>query len=236
LTRARYSGAYVYRTTRTGRLSHHAHGLALDLHDLEIGGQLLSVKKDFARSVACEKAEQPLNRLACALREAHAFEELLTPDYNADHYDHLHLAVARGPLLRFERDQALAAAKEQHAALLRAARAIEEAKKKSGTSSAATAASMPTPAPAPAIATSPPVTAQPTTTAPAAAPATVAPTTAPATVAPATAPPTVAPITSPPAPAEDAQPSAPTDEGTPPPPPPPLEDASVTVRVASATA
>ncbi len=95
LTRVRYSGAYSYRRTRSGRLSHHAHGLAIDLHDLEFGAKSLSVEDDFARNVGCDPGNPPLNRLACSMRQQRLFEEFLTPDYNFDHRDHLHIAVPR---------------------------------------------------------------------------------------------------------------------------------------------
>lgn len=95
VTRIRYSGAYVYRTTRTGRLSHHAYGLAIDLHDFEMGKSTLAVKRDFKRNVSCGVRARELNDLACALRQQPLFEEFLTPDYNSDHYDHLHVSVPR---------------------------------------------------------------------------------------------------------------------------------------------
>lgn len=95
VTRARFSGAYVYRTTRGGRLSHHAHGLALDVHEVLMNGAKLDVSADFARNVGCEGDIPALNRLACALQSSRLFEEFLTPDSNADHHDHLHLAVPR---------------------------------------------------------------------------------------------------------------------------------------------
>jgi hypothetical protein len=34
-----------------------------------------------------------LNRLACSFKSTGLFKELLTPDYNADHHDHFHLAI-----------------------------------------------------------------------------------------------------------------------------------------------
>ena len=95
VTRARFSGAYVYRTTRSGRLSHHAHGLALDVHEVVMNGEKFDVSSDFARNVGCEGDIPRLNRLACALQSSRLFEEFLTPDSNADHHDHLHLAVPR---------------------------------------------------------------------------------------------------------------------------------------------
>ena len=107
---ARFSGAYSYRTTRSGRLSLHARGLAIDLHEFVIAGRALSVDRDYARgrSSGCSSAMPILNRLACSLRASGLFRELLTPDSDADHHDHFHLAIAplpekptaRGPVVR----------------------------------------------------------------------------------------------------------------------------------------
>ncbi len=98
VTRVRYSGAYVYRTTRSGkRLSLHAHGLAIDIHEMTVRGEKLSVKHDFARghSSSSECAELPaVNQVACRAGARGLFKELLTPDSDADHHDHLHFAVA----------------------------------------------------------------------------------------------------------------------------------------------
>lgn len=93
--RVRFSGAYDYRLTASGRLSHHAHGLAIDIHEVTIGGHRYSVERDFRRGLACQGELPPLNRLACSLEETGAFDEFLTPDHNADHRDHLHVSVAR---------------------------------------------------------------------------------------------------------------------------------------------
>jgi len=90
---ARFSGAYVRKTTRTGRMSHHAYGLAIDIHTLVINGEAVDVKKGFARGAGCERRSTALNQLACELRASGYFEEFLTPDYNADHADHLHISV-----------------------------------------------------------------------------------------------------------------------------------------------
>jgi hypothetical protein len=95
VTRVRYSGAYVYKTAPSGRLSHHAHGLAIDLHEFSRGQTSLSVDRAFSRNVGCKGDVPALNRLACELRATRSFEEFLTPDYNAAHRDHLHLSVPR---------------------------------------------------------------------------------------------------------------------------------------------
>lgn len=91
-----YSGAYVYRMSSKGRLSLHANGLAIDVHEITVDGQRLSVKKAFTKGLgdSCESNFPPLNRVACQLKRTGAFKEFLTPDYNADHHDHLHLAIA----------------------------------------------------------------------------------------------------------------------------------------------
>jgi hypothetical protein len=96
---ARFSGAYSYRTTRTGRLSLHARGLAIDLHEFVVAGRTLSVDRDYARDLSpdCSPSGPVLNRLACDLRASGLFRELLTPDYDADHHDHFHLAIAPLP-------------------------------------------------------------------------------------------------------------------------------------------
>lgn len=109
--RVRFSGAYVYRTSRTGRLSLHAYGLALDLHEVMTDDASYTVEHDYARGVgeACLRDAPLMNHLACRLRRRDLFRELLTPDYNADHYDHLHLGIAPLPtsdaLARGQREQ-----------------------------------------------------------------------------------------------------------------------------------
>jgi hypothetical protein len=98
VTDVRFSGAYVYRTTRSGqRLSLHAHGLAIDIHDVTIQGEKFTVKGDFARGrqgVAQCARLPPINQVACAAGERGLFKELLTPDSDRDHHDHFHFAVA----------------------------------------------------------------------------------------------------------------------------------------------
>lgn len=104
VTRVRFSGAYVYRTSKQGRLSLHAFGLAIDIHDVKVDGEIFSVSKDFERGQSCAEELPLLNRLGCRLRSVGLFRELLTPDYDADHKDHIHLGLA--PLPNPERDTA----------------------------------------------------------------------------------------------------------------------------------
>jgi hypothetical protein len=91
-----FSGAYSYRFTRTGKLSLHGRGLAIDIHRVVANGETLSVKTDFARGRGdgCDRESPLLNRVACRLRALGLFRELITPDHDADHHDHLHLGIA----------------------------------------------------------------------------------------------------------------------------------------------
>jgi hypothetical protein len=95
----RYSGVYTYRMSRTGRLSLHAHGLAIDVHFAEVAGKWLSVASDYQAGLSdgCLDSAPPLNRVTCQLKRTGLFKELITPDHNADHRDHLHLAIAPLP-------------------------------------------------------------------------------------------------------------------------------------------
>jgi hypothetical protein len=99
ITAIRFSGAYSYRMARVGRLSLHAYGLALDVHEVTAYGQSYVVARHFAKGLpnGCAADAPVLNRLACRLSQLRMFQELLTPDSNADHHDHLHIAIARAP-------------------------------------------------------------------------------------------------------------------------------------------
>jgi hypothetical protein len=96
VSEAIYSNAYSYRFTRHGRLSLHARGLAIDVHQFVVFGRRESVKNDFARGLGdgCQSTSPVLNRLACRLRALGLFRELITPDHDSDHQDHLHLGIA----------------------------------------------------------------------------------------------------------------------------------------------
>ncbi len=94
VTEARFSGAYSYRMSRVGRLSLHAYGLAIDVHELVVGGRRLTVQRNFARGLGgCSPSVPSLNRIACRLKALGLFRELLTPDSNADHYNHFHFGI-----------------------------------------------------------------------------------------------------------------------------------------------
>jgi hypothetical protein len=97
-----FSNAHFYRSTRWGKLSLHANGLALDIHRVTLdSGEELSVQDHFRRRLGrrgCSEAAPALNRIACDLRATRLFGELLTPDYNGEHRDHFHLGVTRESL------------------------------------------------------------------------------------------------------------------------------------------
>lgn len=96
VTEIKGSGAYVYRTTSSGKPSRHALGLALDAHYFRFrDGSWRSVKRDFGRNLGfgCKSGNPRLNRIACKLRKLRLFRELITPDHNSDHHDHFHLAI-----------------------------------------------------------------------------------------------------------------------------------------------
>ena len=99
ITAMRFSGAYSYRMAKVGRLSLHAYGLAIDVHEVTADGKSYVVARDFAKGLpnGCAEDAPLLNRLACRLAQLRLFQELLTPDSNADHHDHLHIAIARAP-------------------------------------------------------------------------------------------------------------------------------------------
>lgn len=84
-------GAYNCRTTDTGRESAHATGMAMDVAGFVLtDGTMISVKqqwgkrgkgRDFLRAVASQ---------ACGY-----FNEVLDPDSDRDHVDHIHLDLGR---------------------------------------------------------------------------------------------------------------------------------------------
>lgn len=92
----RHSGAYAYRTTHSGRPSLHAQGLAIDVHGLLLGESKLEVLTDYVRgsNQSCDSDSPVLNKLACDLGRTGLLEEVITPDDDSDHRDHVHLAIA----------------------------------------------------------------------------------------------------------------------------------------------
>ena len=123
LTELSFSGAYDYRSRRgTGRLSAHAAGLAIDVHELTGRHGTANVAKDFERGVGRWRNLDPtegdldgcigsprtrdgrrLRRLVCRLKHHSAFRVVITPDDDRDHRDHLHLEAFPSPEARVSR-------------------------------------------------------------------------------------------------------------------------------------
>jgi len=111
-----FSGIYEYRPRRRSKkLSEHAHGLAIDVHQFGTAdGRIFDVERDFEQGVgewpghdqvACVGSpERPeariLRELACALRMSSAFREIITADDNSDHDNHFHIESFPDPLAR----------------------------------------------------------------------------------------------------------------------------------------
>ncbi len=88
-----FSNAYSYRLMPSGRLSQHAMGLAIDVHKVTIGEELLDVQEDFELALEDGCAGAPLNRMACLLKSWGLFDWVLTPDFDAAHRNHFHLDI-----------------------------------------------------------------------------------------------------------------------------------------------
>lgn len=87
LTGVVHFGAYSCRTTREGRESEHAKGIAIDVAGFELAnGATISVKSDWYRRGKTRDFLHAVARSACRY-----FNEVLDPDSDADHRDHIHL-------------------------------------------------------------------------------------------------------------------------------------------------
>jgi hypothetical protein len=114
-----FSGIYQYRTRRgSSRLSEHAHGLAIDVHQFGmVDGKVIDVQRDFEPGVGdwpkdrvldmvtcVGTPENPpgrtLRELACSLRMASVFREIITADDNSDHDNHFHIEAFPDALTR----------------------------------------------------------------------------------------------------------------------------------------
>jgi hypothetical protein len=95
ISEVEHMGAYVNRTTRRGRPSLHALGLALDAAKFKSKRGSHSVARDYVRGLGptCVDDAPTLNQMACQLRHLGLFRELITPDHDSDHHDHFHLAI-----------------------------------------------------------------------------------------------------------------------------------------------
>jgi hypothetical protein len=102
----RYSSFYMYRNVaRSRRLSRHANGLAVDIHELRgPRGLRAHVERHWQRTRgaagAC-RAPFPatpagrLRKVVCGIEASGLVYLVLTPDSDADHYNHLHVSGLR---------------------------------------------------------------------------------------------------------------------------------------------
>jgi len=81
----------------TGRLSEHAHSNAVDVAAFVLDdGRRIAVRGGWKEGSSTERAFlKTIHNSACK-----RFATVLSPDYNAAHYDHLHLDMGRGPFCR----------------------------------------------------------------------------------------------------------------------------------------
>ncbi|MFH2010405.1 MAG: extensin family protein [bacterium] len=102
----RYSSFYSYRSVAGSlRLSRHANGLAVDIHELRgPGGLRVSVLKDWVKAAGtpgdCVAGVKPrkgrlLRKFACELERSGLLYLVLTPDSDYAHRNHFHLSGLR---------------------------------------------------------------------------------------------------------------------------------------------
>ena len=88
VVRIEHLGAYSCRadTSRHDRLSEHAYGLAIDISGFRLAdGETVSVERDWSRPGPKRTFLHHVARAACGY-----FSVVLTPDSNADHFNHFH--------------------------------------------------------------------------------------------------------------------------------------------------
>jgi hypothetical protein len=91
VTSLRHYGTYACRTTRTGHESLHAQGEAIDIAGFVLAdGTIVSVEHDWRSGGAPGRFLHALAREACG-----RFSVVLTPDFDRDHFNHIHLDSGR---------------------------------------------------------------------------------------------------------------------------------------------
>jgi len=96
-----YSSAYDRRNIRgTNRPSSHSFGLAIDMHSWVRGKRSFSVRDDYEQGLG-DNADcagrsltafgRILRTINCDLSQSGLFRVVLTPDFDADHYNHFHV-------------------------------------------------------------------------------------------------------------------------------------------------
>jgi hypothetical protein len=96
LARIDHAGAYACRAIRTekGHLSEHAFGRAIDLTGFELAdGTRITVANDWFGGGPKQQFLRAAAKAACS-----SFGAVLTPSYNLDHFDHIHIDLGRWKL------------------------------------------------------------------------------------------------------------------------------------------
>jgi hypothetical protein len=90
-------GTYACRPIAgTGRLSEHASANAVDVSAFVLAdGRRISVRDGWNGDDGERRFLRSVRAAACR-----RFNTVLSPDYNADHYDHMHFDMGRGPFCR----------------------------------------------------------------------------------------------------------------------------------------
>jgi hypothetical protein len=84
-------GAYSCRTTKLGLESEHAKGMAMDVAGFELtDGTMISVKQDWSKRGPRRDFLRAVASQACRY-----FNEVLDPDSDLDHIDHIHIDLGR---------------------------------------------------------------------------------------------------------------------------------------------
>jgi hypothetical protein len=94
VTRINHLGSYACRSNTGvhGRLSEHAFGRAIDIAGFRLAdGKTVSVEHDWSRPGSNRTFLHDVARSACQY-----FSVVLTPDSNAEHYNHFHFDIGPG--------------------------------------------------------------------------------------------------------------------------------------------
>jgi hypothetical protein len=96
-----YSGTYERRNVRgTNRPSKHSYALAIDVHQFAGDGFKYTVEDDYEQGLGDDEdcigkpltsGGRTLRTLFCRLTRSELYKHILTPDYDADHYNHFHI-------------------------------------------------------------------------------------------------------------------------------------------------
>ncbi len=96
-----YSGTYERRNVRgTDHPSKHSYALAIDVHEFESDAFHYTVADDYEQGLGDEvdcigspltAGGKTLRTIFCRLQRSELYKHILTPDYDADHWNHFHI-------------------------------------------------------------------------------------------------------------------------------------------------